>query len=214
MYNIIYSITVHENPLVVFDLIQNIQYFNRTMKICIILNGSPSIQYAIECLEGDNVKIIPDPKPRKTAFDLLNAHIENSIYAIKHNIVSRYFVLLASNCLFWRNITFEEIEAKYSSSPPELFEDPPNYQGWGWDNVFKNKNIINILNEDGIKHFYAFQHEGSIYPYSCWLSIGRYITERRLSDIHKDVREKTYILVFCFLGIIRSHTEYFADRRM
>lgn len=180
LYDVIYSITVHESPRVVQDLIKNILYYNSLLRIGIILNACPTIYEAVTTLATDNVYVVCSPNIRKLGtLDIVMAHILTYEYCVKHDIVAEYFVLLASNCMFWKDTTREMF---LKSTPVCDISIPKRHSGWAWPSIYANTDIISILEEAGIRNLQAQYHEGGVFEYVIFDKISKFIRENNIEQ--------------------------------
>ena len=185
-YDIIYSYTCHENIDSFLDTLKNLFYFNKSQKVLVIINSN-DIMYneltnKINTYGLENIKLYPYPSTKKiNTYDILNSHIQNFSYCIDNNIKSKYFILLASNCLFHKPISMLYIEninnaifsksrekpiiensneAEFSKSPVETIIDINNNNNSNNNNNNNSNNsnntLINIQEDHDIWHWPAF----------------------------------------------------------
>ena len=132
-----------------------------------------------------NIKLYPLPSTKKFyTYDILEAHIKNFTYCINNNLHSKYFILLASNCLFHKSISMLYIKNLIENNKNKLIEEQNNYDTWHWPNFFKNKKIINIckINNINRNNFVAHQHEGLILEYEVMNKIKNFLIDNNIKD--------------------------------
>jgi len=180
--DIIYSITCHESPDSFADTIENIKYFNRGHRIAIIVNANPVMHRTIR--EDDVVRLLPNPWNKRTcSHDIFTAHMQNYKYSQEKSITATYFIMLASNCMFHRQITLDEIEEGVSHAPPcDVKTLSRRGTDWHWPPFYKNAAIVSSLAENGIHTFIASEHEGMIIPYNIMSQIYTFVTSNRLIE--------------------------------
>lgn len=115
MYDIVFSIPVHEKLDVVLDQIYNINFFNKNCAV--VLHISQTFNYEGSLLTREkfdkivaqlgNVYINPDSL-RTGAFDIIQAHISN-FYYMNQTEDFLYFSMLSSNELFIKPGLFSHI---------------------------------------------------------------------------------------------------------
>lgn len=182
-FDIIYSITAHESPECIKDLIENIAACNKGHTWCCILNGAPSIQAALESLSSQHVYLIPNPTPRTgNSYGIFGAHIQNGMFCKLNAISGSYFIPLASNCLFWRHVTLSEIRDLHASAPTVDITKPEILTGWHWPVFQRNTHILNELYSAGLARLFGGQHEGAIMEFSVWIKICDYIQAHRIQE--------------------------------
>jgi hypothetical protein len=140
LYDIVYSLPVHEDIASVIDLIYNIQHFNKNVKSLIILHTNEAISNAIikhnSIFPKDNVIVNPSVYAASTFnYKILKKHIDNFEYLLSLNIDFKVFMTLASNCLFIKepnknflnsivnipiNITESDDIYKYTHDPADI----------------------------------------------------------------------------------------------
>jgi hypothetical protein len=168
MYDIIYSILVHESPESYYDMICNLFYFNKDINIFVIVHCN---NFMYEELSKKTIKnVILNPTHYdKTYFtyDIPQAHCENYMHCLNNNIKCRYFITYASNCMFHKKLTLEHIEKQFIEEPqyePQKYYIENRIKGWVSNEYFlKNINIINLLKEHGMNEIYPCQHEGAVF---------------------------------------------------
>lgn len=133
--DVVYSITCHENPKSFIDFIKNINYFNRNLKICIIVHAN---DYMFKELNGKVDHLNPIHYNRSLYnIDIFKSHIENFDYAVSKGIGMKYFIPLASNCYFHKFITLNYIKSLLYNAP--MVTSDKNVDWCWWPNVLLNK---------------------------------------------------------------------------
>jgi hypothetical protein len=167
MIDVVYSIPVHEDPDSYYDMIQNIFYFNKTLNILIIVHCN-EFMYEILSKKKIHAVILNPIRYNKIylTYDILQSHIDNYMYFFDNNIKLRYFVIYASNAMFYKNVTLEFIEKEIICMEEYI---PQNYyidyrlNAEENSKPFKeNKKIIDIFIKNGINEIYDSQLDGAI----------------------------------------------------
>lgn len=177
--DIVYSLTCHEDPASFMDLIKNIQYFNRNLKICIIVHAN---DYMFSELNGKVEHLNPIYYNRRLyTIDIFKSHIENFDYTVSKGIDMTYFIPLASNCYFHKAVTLDYIKSLLDNSPNAII---PKREGWNhWSSILENKKINLNLGE-----LYVSQHEGIILPKQIAEKISEHV---RIHDIYNNLECET-----------------------
>lgn len=191
MYDIIYSVLIHEAPECIIDMIENIKYFNKGIKFAIIFHANPTIFGFAQTLtkKYDNVFVNSDVTVKKLyTYSILDGHIKNIEYCVVKDIRAKYIVLLASNCMFWKPITLETVDdffAKRTPFNPEIYKDPTTDNTWHWPLFFKNHELVQRLKDIKMKYFVVLQHEGAIIDYDTAMQMMSQIKCNLLNTIIK-----------------------------
>ena len=171
-YDLVFSILAHEQPVIMDDLIENIKKFTKKYKILFIINLNNEM-YLKYKNNYSNV-IINNKYFDKTKYskDILEGHLSNFRYLKTHNIDFKKIILLASNCIMFREIRLDLLTTKHISKP--------NFTEWHWPNFLKNEELINTLKKDNITDYFCEHHEGSIFDYDIFEKITDYIDNNNL----------------------------------
>jgi hypothetical protein len=168
-YDIIYSITCHESPECVVDLLKNIRYFNKGLKYLVILQINEYLHgyfsYNIRILNDEMENLIINNYVNNNklyTFDLIEAHFNNFEIIRKTNF--EYFCLLASNCLFKKEITKKYLDNLYLDKEKNKKERiiETEVVGKQLENFEKNY-IINDLFRKQKMPLFIYQHESALY---------------------------------------------------
>lgn len=180
--DILYSITAHEAPDSFADTIKNIKYFNKGHRIAIVVNANPAMHASI--IEDDIVRVLPNPWCKQLhSKDIFVAHMQNYKYSKDNGISASYFIMLASNCMFHRQITLNEIENMADSAPPcDVKTQKEKQTGWHWPTFYLNRKLLSILADKEVHSFIASQHEGMILPSCIMDSIYIFSINNALAD--------------------------------
>jgi hypothetical protein len=116
--DVVYSLTCHEEPEGFIDLLKNILYYNKNIKVGIIIHAN---DYMFSQLNGKftNQNIFLNNKTMNRsaiAIHIFQSHIENCGYLKQNNISYRYFIPLASNCYFHKFVDLEYIKNMVNNS--------------------------------------------------------------------------------------------------
>ena len=110
MYDIIYSILVHESPESYYDMISNLFYFNKDINIFVIVHCNNFMYEELYKKTIKNVILNPTHYYKNYfTYDIPQAHCENYMHCFNNNIKCRYFITYASNCMFHKKLTLEYI---------------------------------------------------------------------------------------------------------
>jgi len=177
VYDIVYSITAHENFNILNSLISNILKFNKNYYILICLNLNTYMYENRNFIKLTNVIINPKYFDKnKYSSDILKAHIDNFQYLMNQNILFNNIMLIASNCMFIKQVKLPEkntYENKFCFTDIKN-NNIENLTDWHWPNILENKIIINILLQNKIKIMNG-QHEGRIYNFTLFYYIYKFI---------------------------------------
>jgi hypothetical protein len=177
-YDVIYSITAHEKPEVIHDLIRNIKKYNQcnSFLICLHLNHKMFSNFYT-----DDPCVVVNPEPydkKKFTHLILKAHLDNYDYLEKGGIEFRSIMLLASNCMFIKQMPpipeFENYE--------QTFPQGCNIQhlnGWHWPVFKKNHFLVNCFIDHDIRCYNCW-HEGSLHSKEVFGKIKTFIESNRL----------------------------------
>jgi len=194
MIDIIYSILCHEAPDCMIDMICNIAYYHRDVSYLIVINTNVQMynELKMRSIETSNVKLSQHPFDKKSVgYDITKGHILNFNDCVDASIESTYFIPLASNCMFHKQVTRELLHEFISLStfPKERsYSDisrvnTDSKNGIWWSTFFMNIEVINtikdVYNSD---MFYWYQFEGIILPYSEMQAIVNFIKLNRIEE--------------------------------
>lgn len=172
--DIVYSITFHEQPICMLDLLLNILIHNHLNTILIICSVNENMLLGIKNIKfPSNIIISPTIRPANAGMlwntNLFAAHMNNLEYIQKKNIQFNYFCTLASNEMFIKDIDINIIKnniilkkKEFKRSQPMKILDKLN--SWVHYKPFmQNLNICSFFITNGFEPF-ALQHEGLILP--------------------------------------------------
>jgi hypothetical protein len=189
--DIIYSITAHEFPESLNDLILNILYYNKKYNVCIVINTNEIIYNDVVNYSKlyNNVIVYPNPWTKNyVGYDIMKSHLQNAEYCFKQNIKSKYFIPLASNCLFHKELNIDN----YIKIYPINMNEKHVADGWcWWPNIYSNNIIINFLNSHNIYNLVCKHHEGALYEYDGILQITNFLKETDV-EIYSRMNFKPY----------------------
>lgn len=200
-YDVIYSYTCHEEPLSFIDTLNNLFYFNST-DTCVIVHCNEYMYNFLPKLLKENknkdkvhINKIYSNKKLYT-FSILQAHIENFQFCIENKIKSKYFIPLASNCLFNKHISLKDMDKSIDSLNKFVYTDSDKNIGWiWWNDINKNIKINNRLYKLCIKNLLSQSHEGSIIPYNVMNKIYQFIIKNKLKqNVQKETVFEEYLL--------------------
>jgi hypothetical protein len=167
-FDLIYSITCHESPDCVIDLLRNIRYFNKDIKYLVIIQINNNLyNYFTKnpnlLLEFSEL-IINDYVNNNTlhTYDLIEAHCKN--FEKVKDINFKYFCLLSSNCLFKKEITkdfLDNLYIKQEKSKEEIITET-KVKGAQLVNFEKNTLLSELFKKQKAPLF-IYQHESALY---------------------------------------------------
>lgn len=210
MYNIIFSLTAHENIDCLYDLIDNIKKafvnYNITILISIPkrLNDIFDRKYyfvKIVTIRDNNYELWGN-------INLFNEHILIMEYMFKNNLDCDYFWFVASNEMFIKivpeyfieNYSLEIICKKNTMEDTEYELYYNNFinkkDQWIW--IERMKKDIHILNYFYKNKFTIIggQHEGVVLPFNLVLEIFK---EFRCNKLYEDAIYKDYVMEEIFM---------------
>lgn len=180
--DIVFSLTAHEKPLFISKIIDNLNKYTEKYRVFIIINGSNNVTYENVKTNYDNVMFNPDYKPRRKYFyDVLGAHVDNYILLKKQNIKYKQIILLASNCLLFKQLDVEKF----------IYVDKTKEDIGRWINFHKSmencKELVDIFlelkvplsgnNKSVFSHIHH-HHEGTVYSFEEAKKIFDFIIEK------------------------------------
>lgn len=170
MYDIVYSYTFHENCDALIDTICNLFFFNKNQRILAVVNVcDKQAQIKLrEGLTGFDVRVILHSEPSRHLYtsSIMKSHVENFKYCLDNDITAKYVILLASNCLFTKQITLHDIE---NTPLTKVITTSKTNWKW-WTPILSNKKIIqSMIDAKYIQDecdLIGVSHEGLIVPFS------------------------------------------------
>ena len=200
LFEVIYIITAHESPECVKDMVRNILHFNRTSRVGIVINGSPEIQADIMKLNSYRVRIMQCPTKRKEgSFDILNGYLEAGQWCRVNGVDAEYVILLASNCMFWKEITLETVSVtEQSGGAVDISKVDLKDHSWHWPSIYANRRLVDALRSLGIENLQVSRHEGTIYKYHDFMKITSIL---RALDVRQKIDTQTVFEEFLLASI-------------
>jgi len=196
IYDIVYSLPVHQNINIVNNLLENINKFNKNNKFCIILHLNDKLYAIKDQIYNKNVMInnIKYNKKRGT-MDLLKCNLDNFEYLIKNNINFNNFMILTSSVRFVRQSPYFE-KPNYICKLKKLnqIQDYNKIVKSNWyREVLKNKHLIDIIRKNKIElidgNMNIKQNEGRIYAKEHYQNIYNFFKNNK---IIKHITHQTY----------------------
>ena len=183
--DIVYSLLAHEDPESLIDFLNNIMYFNRGLKVSIIIHTNDFMYENLKNLDLKCVFLNPSHFNKKLVhISLFKGHIENFLLTRDLNIDFKYFIPVASNCYFHKELKLEYIETLLEKS--DVAVRGTNYNnGWNWwPSIFKNQKLMNIFfNEEKCIDLFINQHEGQIHTYESISYISDVVKKYKIFEI-------------------------------
>lgn len=171
MYDIIYSINVHESPECVHDLLDNIFAFHPQLSIGIILNTSHTMFDALNTVSRSHVWLFPIPLNKQwCSYGIFLGYIQNFCYLVSQSIEAKYYILLASNCMFHRPVSLEFIQEKYAESDITYILTAPMPPIPEWCQTYQLSCNPQFFQELNIPLYNSY-HEGAIFPWHVFQQI-------------------------------------------
>ena len=137
IYDIFISINVHENIEFLKAQLENIIYFTKHLKICIIYNCNKFMLDTInesKILESyNNIKLILNPvsiEKKRWHGTLLEGIFKNLEFGIDNNIKFKYFLILSSRNIFNKKLDVNNIESRltlFYNNIMELIKDNKHF---------------------------------------------------------------------------------------
>jgi hypothetical protein len=214
-YDVIYSFPAHEESDCVIDFIKNIFYFNRSIKVFIIVNANlllfETLQDKMKDIENVCLYPIPEDKTSQLFKRVVKSQTNNFFHCYSKCIHSQYFIPLTSDCYFHKDTTLSDINRIYESSQIAI---PPKQEGWLWPCVHANINIYNLLVSIGFTTYYRSQHEGAILPYEIMKINSSIIKDGLIEQIYtQDMPFEEYIYPTIFSTLTGKEMPYLCDFR-
>lgn len=210
MRKIIFSVTAHESPGCLHDLIINIQKAFVHYDICILLSLTQGLN---NCFDNQYpfVKIITvreDSLPVWGNINLFQQHILNMEYLITNNIDYDYFWFVASNEMFFKIVPenyMDQYGLKIIDRKPKMNDEEyeayykeflKDHHTWGWMSCLQNdEHLMNYLHTNKFVLRYL-AHEGLVLPYHLTLEI---YTEYKKNELYERSTYKPYVMEEIFI---------------
>lgn len=171
-YDIVYSITYHEQPICILDHFMNILTFNHLYKIFIVCSINENVYNELKNIKLPPIIVIHpyirSPHARMLwNTNLFAAHM-NNFELVKH-IKFNHFCTLASNEMFIKNINLPDIENKIVLTKKEFVPASPEkiidkLQSWVHYKPFLNNfGMCSFFIKNELEPF-SLQHEGLMLP--------------------------------------------------
>lgn len=192
MYDIVYSVTFHEEIDCVVDFITNLNYFNKGLSVLIICNVNNSLDLS-KLTIFKNVVVNSRMCDKKLySIDLFNAHVDNYDYLQLFGIDYTLFILLASNSLFIKHFT-KEMFISINTCVQNLvkpihdgFEKTEPFTGWWHPKIQQDTSVIAFLKALNLpKNAPTSQHEGMVMSKYAISQVSLLSTQHKLYDTNK-----------------------------
>ena len=165
MYDIIYSINVHESPECVHDLLDNIFAFHPQLSVGVILHTNNLMFEALQNINRPHVWVYPNPLDKQwCSYGIFLGYIQNFRYLIESKIHAKYYILLASNCMFHRPVSLEFIQDKYMEPEDTYIPTAPMPTIPEWCQTYQLSCNPQFFQELKIPLCNSY-HEGAIFPW-------------------------------------------------
>ena len=214
---IVFSLTCHECDVCVYDLILNIQKkFSDTFNIILLVSISDALLDGFNStIKSKNNKIkeniqivtVRDSDEKMWGhMNLFHQHMLNVKYTIDHKIDYTYFWLVASNEMFIKKVTmndiafihkYKKISNKYTAKEIDDFYNDYEKHTTGWDpEIIKNNHMIDVFKKNGMK-IQIYQHEGLVLPKNLMEEIYHFYMD---NDFYEKSDNKGYIMEEVLVG--------------
>ncbi len=171
MYQIMFSLLVHEEPDVILDQIINLNHFNNNCALVLHLNPKFKFEQYDYTLEEFTEKInkfgnvfINNQRLEVGKDDIIQAHISNFQFVKKVDFT--YFYFIASNELFIKEGLYKFI-SQFEYGCEDLLKEKWHY----FDLMQKDPDLKKIIKESGNADYSYSQIEGSFYKKELFLTI-------------------------------------------
>ena len=185
MYNIVYSITFHQDIDFVNHFLKNIEKYNIENNYLVIIHLSDKLFKIKDQIYQKNVIINPIHYNKQLMTHLLmKPFIENCEYLISKNIkFDNFITLTSSNRLVRQAPKFEYKDIKLCEN--KVIQNTADLKGWHWPKFLKNKKIVNIYKENKIK-LIGGQVSGRLYHEKVITKICKFIRQNGIMKIFKN----------------------------
>jgi len=144
IYDIIYSISCHESPQAMLDTIRNFNYFNRSSRICIVINPNALMHTALmdSIQTFQNIYMLGPTEKKWGTYSIYEAHVDCFNFCRDYGITGKHFILMASNCYFHKEITLEQIDHIVDHAHRVIIiPDAHPKEGWHWPLWLTNEGV-------------------------------------------------------------------------
>lgn len=183
--DIVFSVLVHESPECIIDMLVNFALYNSNHRIKVILHPNKEMYDVLaKMMFPDWVILYPNPTvKRRFTQDILRSHIETYMYLHDLNVKFKYFCLMASNCMFVKQLDLHELVSDLSSEL-NIDCDGAYYERedkWHWIRYKMNKELIALFTDHGITPVCGLI-EGSIYANKIFQEIANYLIVNKVFE--------------------------------
>ena len=184
MYNIVYSITFHQEVDLVNHFLKNIEKYNIKNNYLVIIHLSEKLYKIRDKIYTKNVIINPIHYDKKLNTHLLTKpFIENFEYLISQKIRFCNFMTLTSSNRFVRQAPYFKCKEEKLCENKIIQNIDNNTSVWfHWPAFIKNKKIIKIFQDNQIC-LKPGQVEGRLYSYELMLKICEFIKKNNIMNI-------------------------------
>lgn len=168
-YDVIYSVTAHESPECVWNLVENIKRYHNGKNVLVVFHINNYLKNTLPYYDSPRHIVLFNPEvvdKEKYTSDIFLAHLSN--YRMIKNLQFDFFCTLASNCLFVREPNWRLIEKEtpglFPGRSSEKFEIPDTTKAF-WDEFVKNQHLVDLFTEHEVQPILK-NHEGTYYKKS------------------------------------------------
>lgn len=165
-YDVIYSITAHESPDCVWNLVDNIKKYHKDKNVLIVFHVNTVLEKLLPLYDNAREGVIFNPEvidKYKYTSDIFLAHLSN--YRLIKEEKFDLFCTLASNCMFVREPNWKLIEKEtpglYPGRTSGKFAVPDTTKAF-WDDFVKNHHLVDLFSEHEVVPVLK-NHEGTYY---------------------------------------------------
>lgn len=183
MFNVVYSIRLHQEVEYINHLLKNIEKNNTKNNYMVIIHLSTDIFKVKEQIYTKNVIINPIHYniPELYTHLLMKSFVQNVEYLVEKDIKYANIITLSSGMRFVRDIPIIKIN-NTNICKNEVIQDIEELQGWNWPAFKKNKDIIDIFKKNKIKLMFGV-YTGRIYPRNVSIEICKFIRNNNIMNI-------------------------------
>jgi hypothetical protein len=190
VYDIIFSINIHESYECTINMIDNIKLCNQYLNFLILIH--PNIKMYEELKKYSDERVLLNDKPYDKIWlshTILKGHIDNFIFLKEKNISFKHFMFLASNCMFIKKnyvpYSFPCLDAPLQKN---IMTNLTELKDWHWPTMKKNQKILKVLRDNNVGFFengknQYKQHEGAVLSYDVMDKISDFIIKNNIFSI-------------------------------
>jgi hypothetical protein len=206
MTKILFSLPVHENPEIVRDQIENINFFCPGATICIHVSAGASSdkdEFNRHC-DFENVIINPSSYETIWCEGLMHVHASNFLYAIERNINFDKIMLISSNELFVKPGVADYVSRYRIGAQTEIYDSATDWGSFRQD-LLSSRNMRKFISKLGLPLYFGGQAEGQFYDRRIFAHITRlYIDDFPMGPCgfpSEEIIPTTVAAAYCMMGV-------------